>query len=386
MSAGVKSGDPIAPGAMLGMLGGGQLGRMFTIAARVMGYGVTVLDPDPRSPAGALADRHLQADFLDESALDDLAATCAAVSTEFENVPATALERLAEHCVVRPHARAVAPTQDRLAEKSFLDGAAIPTVAWAPVRDAGELAAALEHVGTPALLKRAQGGYDGKGQAGITRPEAASAAFAELGGPCILEQRVELERELSVIVCRAADGRVACYPPGENVHVDGILATTVLPAPVDALLAERAVGIAAEVARALDYCGVLGVEMFVTVDGDVLVNELAPRPHNSGHYTLDACAIDQFQQQVRLLCGYGPGETRLLSPVAMVNLLGDLWSDGDPDWGRVFAQRGANLHLYGKAQARPGRKMGHVNVVAQDGEEALEAARTLLRDLGGRPE
>ncbi|MDZ7828646.1 MAG: 5-(carboxyamino)imidazole ribonucleotide synthase [Halofilum sp. (in: g-proteobacteria)] len=387
MSVGEVTAAPIAPGAMLGMLGGGQLGRMFTMAARVMGYRVTVLDPDPRSPAGALADRHLQADYLDESALDELAATCAAVTTEFENVPAAALERLAAHCVVRPHAGAVAPTQDRLEEKGFLDRASIPTVAWAPVRGEDDLAAAVEQVGTPALLKRAQGGYDGKGQANVASAEAAGDAFADLGGaPCILEQRVELARELSVIVCRAADGTVACYPPGENVHVDGILATTVLPATIDAALADRAREIAGAVAGALDYCGVLGVELFVTRGGDLLVNELAPRPHNSGHYTLDACAIDQFQQQVRLLCGYGPGDTRLLSPVAMVNLLGDLWNDGDPDWGRVFAQRGANLHLYGKAQPRPGRKMGHVNVVAEDPGEALDAARTLLRDLGGRPE
>jgi 5-(carboxyamino)imidazole ribonucleotide synthase len=387
MSVGGVTGAPIAPGAMLGMLGGGQLGRMFTIAARVMGYRVTVLDPDPGSPAGALADRHLHAAYLDESALDELAATCAAVTTEFENVPATALERLAAHCVVRPHAGAVAPTQDRLEEKGFLDRASIPTVTWAPVRGGDDLAAAVEHVGTPALLKRARGGYDGKGQANVGDADAAAGAFAELGGePCILEQRVELARELSVIVCRAADATVACYPPGENVHVDGILATTVVPTHIDAPLADRAIEIAAAVAGALDYCGVLGVEMFVTAGGDVLVNELAPRPHNSGHYTLDACAIDQFQQQVRLLCGYGPGDTRLLSPVAMVNLLGDLWRDGDPDWGRVFDQHGANLHLYGKAQPRPGRKMGHVNVVAQDAGEALESARKLLRDLGGRPE
>lgn len=387
MSVDDVSGPPIAPGAELGMLGGGQLGRMFTIAARVMGYRVTVLDPDPRSPAGALADRHLRADYLDESALDELATTCAAVTTEFENVPAAALERLAGHCVVRPHAGAVAPTQDRLAEKAFLDRASIPTVAWAPVRGADDLAAALQHVGTPALLKRAQGGYDGKGQAQVATADAAAGAFADLGGaPCILERRVELARELSVIVCRSVDGRVACYPPGENVHVHGILATTALPAAVDAALADRAVEIAAAVAGALDYCGVLGVELFVTRDGEILVNELAPRPHNSGHYTLDACAIDQFQQQVRLLCGYGPGDTRLLSPVAMVNLLGDLWTGGDPDWARVFAQRGANLHLYGKAQPRPGRKMGHVNVVAEDAGEALETARSLLRELGGRPE
>lgn len=387
MSADGVTGDPIAPGAMLGILGGGQLGRMFTIAARVMGYRVTVLDPDPDSPAGALADRHLQAAYLDEAALDDLASSCAAVSTEFENVPATALERLSTHCIVRPHAAAVSPTQDRIAEKDFLDRAAIPTVAWAPVRDEDDLAAAVQHVGMPALLKRARGGYDGKGQASVADPASAALALADLGGEaCILEQRVELERELSVIVCRAADGTVACYPPGENVHIDGILATTVLPANIDAALADRALEIAGAVAGALDYCGVLGVELFVTPRGEILVNELAPRPHNSGHYTLDACATDQFQQQVRLLCGYAPGDTRLLSPVAMVNLLGDLWRDGEPDWGRVLGQPGAKLHLYGKAQPRPGRKMGHVNVLAEDRDRALANARALLRELGAPAE
>ncbi len=377
---------PILPGATLGMLGGGQLGRMFTVAARTMGYRVTVLDPDPDSPAGALANRHLQADYLDTAALVTLARECAAVSTEFENVPAAALEHLAERCAVRPSAAAVAPTQDRLAEKGFLDRAAIPTVAWAPVRGAADLEPALDHVGTPAILKRARGGYDGKGQAGVEQLADAAAAFEALeGAECILEQHVELERELSVIVCRAADGAVACYPPGENVHVGGILATTRVPAAVDEPLARRATDIAAEVARALEYCGVLGVELFVTTGGGILVNELAPRPHNSGHYTLDACATTQFEQQVRLLCGFGPGDTRLLSPVAMVNLLGDLWRDGAPDWTRVLAEPGAKLHLYGKTEARPGRKMGHVNLLDTDAGAALDRVRQLLRDLGGRP-
>lgn len=377
---------PILPGATLGMLGGGQLGRMFTVAARTMGYRVIVLDPAPDSPAGALAQRHLQAEYLAAGALDTLAAECAAVSTEFENVPAAALERLAESCTVRPAAAAVAPAQDRAAEKSFLDGAAIPTVAWAPVTGEDEIDAALARVGTPAILKRAQGGYDGKGQQTVTAADDAAAAFADLGGaPCILEQRVELACELSVIVCRAADGTLACYPPGENVHVGGILATTRVPAAVDDGIGARATTIAGEVAAALDYIGVLGVELFVTTGDEVLVNEIAPRPHNSGHFTLDASATSQFEQQVRLLCGFGPGETKLLSPVAMVNLLGDLWRDGDPDWARVFAEPGAKLHLYGKTEARPGRKMGHVNVLDDDPDRALQRARDLLRDLGGDP-
>lgn len=378
-------GDAIAPPATLGMLGGGQLGRMFTIAARTMGYRVTVFDPDPVSPAGALANLHLQADYLDERALDAMAGDCAAVSTEFENVPEAALRRLAPHCAVRPGADAVRPTQDRLAEKGFLDAHDLPTVAWAPVRDDGDLDGAVERVGAPAILKRAQGGYDGKGQARIAAPADARAAFDDLGGAaCILEARAELACEVSVIVCRGADGSTACYPPGENVHVDGILSTTRVPVSIDAATADRATAIAADVAAALDYCGVLGVELFVTTGGAVLVNELAPRPHNSGHYTLDASATDQFEQQVRLLCGLPPGSTGLLAPVAMVNLLGDCWADGEPDWTRVFAHPGAKLHLYGKREPRPGRKMGHVNVIDADAETALAAARRMDEALSRR--
>lgn len=376
--------SPILPPATLGMLGGGQLGRMFTLAARTMGYRVVVLDPDPRSPAGALADEHLRADYLDEAALDRLAATCAAASTEFENVPAAALQRLAASCVVRPDAAAVAPTQDRVAEKRFLDRHHLPTVAWAAVDDRAGLERALDEVGTPALLKRARGGYDGKGQARVDERSAAAAAFVELGeAPCILERRIDLQREISVIVGRAADGAVAAWPPGENVHRDGILFTTRVPAGIDSDLARRAVDIAASAATALDYVGVLGVELFVTADGALCVNELAPRPHNSGHYTLDACPTTQFEQQVRLLCGLPPGDTALLSPVAMLNLLGNLWHDSEPDWAEVFACPGACLHLYGKHDARPGRKMGHVNVLAADAATALDRARAIHARLSG---
>jgi 5-(carboxyamino)imidazole ribonucleotide synthase len=375
---------PIMPGATLGMLGGGQLGRMFTVAARTMGYRVLVLDPDPNSPAGAMADEHVHAGYLDSAALDRLATECAAVSTEFENVPADALARLARHCIVRPAGDAVAPTQNRLREKAFFDRHGLPTGPWASVSSPADLKSALAAVGTPALLKHSTGGYDGKGQAPVDTPDAAAEAFDALGeAESILERRVTLARELSVIVCRAADGAVACYPPGENVHVDGILSTTMLPAAVDPAMAERARAVAAATAEALGYVGVLGVELFVTDDDEILVNELAPRPHNSGHYTLDASATTQFEQQVRLLCGFGPGATDLLSPVAMVNLLGDLWRDGDPDWSRVFAMPGANLHLYGKREPRPGRKMGHINVLATDATAALERARTLHGALAG---
>jgi 5-(carboxyamino)imidazole ribonucleotide synthase len=377
----------IRPGVTLGMVGGGQLGRMFTIAARRMGFGVLVHDPKPNSPAGQLADRQIVADYADAAALDDMARNCPAVSTEFEKVPAASLERLARDCITRPHGGAVALTQDRLDEKAFFDAHGLPTVAWAAVRSADDVDDALAAVGAPALLKTARGGYDGKGQANVGEAADAAAGFDRFGGqPCILEQRVELATEVSVIVCRSAGGECACYPPGENVHVGGILATTRVPADVDAGIADQAVAIAKNTAAALDYCGVLGVELFVTAGGDVLLNELAPRPHNSGHYSVDACSPDQFEQQVRLLCGFAPEPTDVLGPVAMVNLLGDLWGADAPDWTRVLNEPGAHLHLYGKTDARPGRKMGHVNVLADDSATALAKARHLLTDLGGRPQ
>jgi len=376
----------ILPGETLGMLGGGQLGRMFTMAARRMGYRVLVLDPKPASPAGQLADRQIEADYDDPEALAELAHHCPAVSTEFEKVPADALERLARDCYTRPHADAVAPTQDRIDEKGFFERYDLPTVAWAPVEHADDLERAVEAVGLPALMKTARGGYDGKGQALVDSVADARRGFEALGGArCILERRVALATEVSVIVCRGADGATACYPAGENVHVDGILATTRVPAAVDDGVAERAAAVATDTAAALDYCGVLGVELFVSVDGDVLLNELAPRPHNSGHYTLDACAPDQFEQQVRLLCGFAPGATALQCPVAMINLLGDLWGEGGPDWSRVLDEPAAHLHLYGKTDARPGRKMGHVNVLADEPATALSRAEALMTDLGGRP-
>jgi len=357
------------------MLGGGQLGRMFTVAARTMGYEVVVLDPDSQSPAGALASEHVCADYVDERALDHLAATCAAVSTEFENVPAAALERLAQSCIVRPSGAAVAPVQNRISEKRLLDRHDIPTTPWAPVEHERDLEEAEWMVGVPAILKSARGGYDGKGQALVDDRAKLADAFAELGRvPAILEHRVDLAREVSVIVCRAADGAIAAYPPAENVHRNGILHTSTVPAGIEPALAERAHHTALAVARALGYVGVLGVEMFVSKSGEVLVNEIAPRPHNSGHYTLDACATTQFEQQVRLLCGLPPGDTRLLSPVCMVNLLGDLWGDGEPAWESVLGDAQAYLHLYGKRDARRGRKMGHLNVLAGSAPEALARA------------
>ena len=365
----------ILPGATLGMLGGGQLGRMFVLQARAMGYGVMVLDPDPGSPAGQVADVHLRAAYSDPHALERLAAGCAAVTTEFENVPAVALERLERTCRVRPPVRAVAVAQDRIAEKSFLERAGFRTAPFRPVRSEEELEAALQEVALPALLKTSRLGYDGKGQAPVERPEDAAAAFAALGRvACVLETRLKLETEVSVVLARGDDGEVATFPVGENRHREGILETTVVPARVAEEIAREAGATAGRVAGALEYVGVLGVEMFVADGGRIYVNEIAPRPHNSGHYTMDACSVDQFEQQLRALCALPLARPVLLSPVAMVNLLGDLWTPGPPRWAEVFRRPGVRLHLYGKAEPRPGRKMGHLNCLADTSDRALALA------------
>jgi 5-(carboxyamino)imidazole ribonucleotide synthase len=365
----------ILPGATVGVLGGGQLGRMFVLRARAMGYRTAVLDPDPVSPAGTAADVHLRAAYTDSAALDRLASECDAVTTEFENVPAEALERLARSCRVRPPVSAVAVTQDRISEKQFLERSGFPTAPFRPVRNEHELQAAVREVALPALLKTSRLGYDGKGQAPVDRPEDALPAFRALGSvPCVLERRLALETEVSVVLARGDDGAVAAFPVGENRHRNGILETTVVPAQVGRDTLDAARSIACRVATALEYVGVLGVEMFVADGGRIYVNELAPRPHNSGHYTLDACSVDQFEQQLRALCALPLAEPRLLSPVAMINLLGDLWSSGEPRWVEVFRRPGVKLHLYGKAEPRPGRKMGHLNCLADDPARALALA------------
>jgi 5-(carboxyamino)imidazole ribonucleotide synthase len=365
----------ILPGATVGVLGGGQLGRMFVLQARTMGYHVVVLDPDPGSPAGQVADLHLRAPYSDPAALDRLAAACDAVTTEFENVPAGALEHLERSCRVRPHGKSVAVAQDRIAEKSFLEGAGFSTAPFRAVRNEEELRLAVGEIALPALLKTSRLGYDGKGQATIERPGDAAAAFAALGRvECVLEERLALETELSVVLARGDDGTIAPFPVGENRHRDGILETTVVPARVSRATADEARGTAGRVADALGYVGVLGVELFVANGGRIFVNEIAPRPHNSGHYTMDACSADQFEQQLRALCALPLAEPRLLSPVAMVNLLGDLWRAGTPRWGEVFSRPGVRLHLYGKAEPRAGRKMGHLNCLADDPDRALALA------------
>lgn len=375
---------PITPDAILGVLGGGQLGRMFCVAARTMGYRVWVLDPDLHSPAGALADRHLQASYTDRAALDDMRAHCAAVTTEFENVPAETLEFFEDRIPVRPSSQAVAIARDRIREKTFIREQGLATAPFYAITSADDLATACAGLRLPAILKTAQLGYDGKGQWAVNGLDEAREGFHELGGiPCILEERVNLAREVSVILARSADGEIAAYPVGQNVHVNGILDTTRVPANITAQVAGQATDMAVRLAGAMQYCGVLAVEIFLTTGGELLINEMAPRPHNSGHYTLDAALTSQFEQQVRTLCGLPPGSSRLLSPAVMVNLLGDLWDKGTPAWEQLLCHTGVKLHLYGKQTPRPGRKMGHYNCLADDAGQAMQLAEQIRKALAG---
>ena len=355
---------------------------MFALAARNMGYRVMVVDPDPDSPAGAVADLHLKAGYTDRATLERLAETCSAVTVEFENVPDESLRFLSDLCVVCPSPEAVSIAQDRIREKSFLRRHGFPVVPFEPVHTARDVAVGLSRIGLPALLKRAALGYDGKGQHTLDPSDDPNSAFARLGGvPCVLEKRVALERELSVVLARDARGHGVCYPVAENHHRHGILDVSIAPARVPPALAEAATEMAMAVADSLRYCGVLAVEYFVTDTGSLLINEIAPRPHNSGHYTLDACLTSQFEQQVRILCGFPPGSTRLFSPAVMVNLLGDLWANGTPDWGRLLREPHLKLHLYGKREARPGRKMGHFTYLDTRVDAALARAESLRAAL-----
>ncbi len=372
----------IAPGSTLGLLGGGQLGRMFTMAAQRMGYRVAVLDPGLHSPAGDVAEEHIRADYADPAALARLAHTCAAATTEFENVPAQALSFLARYCVVSPTAESVAVAQDRIHEKEFLAGAGFPVAPFVVVRDGTELASPGAASLYPGILKVSRFGYDGKGQASVANPAEALAAWRHLGGePCVLEKRLPLATEVSVVVARDFAGQVVTFPVAENWHRHGILDVSIVPARVPDTLAAQARNTGIAVAEALDYRGVLCVEMFVLEDGRLLVNEIAPRPHNSGHYTLDACITSQFEQQVRVLAGLPLGDPGLRCPAVMVNLLGDLWARGEPDWRRVLEHPWAKLHLYGKREARPRRKMGHYTVLADRVEAALETALAIKAQL-----
>ncbi|MFO0101327.1 MAG: 5-(carboxyamino)imidazole ribonucleotide synthase [Betaproteobacteria bacterium] len=369
----------VQPGDWLGLLGGGQLGRMFCMAAQSIGYKVCVLDPDADSPAGAVADDHLVNDYLDPVSLEWLAARCKAVTTEFENVPAHALESLAQRCLVAPAAPVVAIAQDRMAEKRFIASIGIAVAPHRVVVRADDLHEAPASL-FPAILKTARLGYDGKGQVVVADAHEARHAFDRLAQvPCVLEQKLHLRQEVSCIVCRGQDGATATFPVAENEHRHGILAVSIVPARVLPEVERQARALATRIAQALDYVGVLCVEFFVLDDGRLVVNEIAPRPHNSGHYSIDACVTSQFEQQARILAGLPLGDTCAFGAAVMLNLLGELWFDGgtrrEPPWAQLLRDPRARLHLYGKREPRPGRKMGHVTLVADSREHAIEQAR-----------
>ncbi|ERE06332.1 5-(carboxyamino)imidazole ribonucleotide synthase [Pseudogulbenkiania ferrooxidans] len=373
----------ILPPAMLGILGGGQLGRMFAVAAKTMGYRVAVLDPDENAPAAAFADRHIRAPYNDQAALRELADSCAAVTTEFENVNADAMRELSRRTRVSPSGDCVAVAQDRIAEKAWINKAGLPTAPYLAIESVEDIQVDLAPY-LPGILKTARLGYDGKGQVRVQTAAEARAAYANLGGQaCVLEKMLDLQLEVSAIVTRVSAAQSAVFPVAENIHKNGILDESIVPARIAPALAKQAQEMARKLAEALDYVGVLAVEFFVLADDSLVVNEIAPRPHNSGHYTLTACLTDQFQQQVRAMCGLLPGRTDLLSPVVMVNLLGDVWKDNghEPNWDVLAEAPNAQLHLYGKKQARPGRKMGHFNVMAASADEALDQARALKDTL-----
>ena len=351
----------LPPGSTLGILGGGQLGRMLSQAASRLGFNVVILDPEANSPAGRVSQGQIVAAYDNPEALRLLGQTCAAVTFEFENVPAASVAWLVEGgAVVSPGPKALAVAQDRVDEKTFLNGVGATTVDFAPVDSLDDLLAGLERLGVPALLKTRREGYDGKGQVWVRSAEMAADAWHAVGErPAILEAKAGFTRELSVIAARGRDGAVAVYPLGENVHAGGVLKTTIAPAVVDAATEQRAKAIARAVLEGLDYVGVLGVELFDLGEGQLLVNEIAPRVHNTGHWTQDGCVCDQFEQHIRAIAGWPLGPVTAHARVEMTNLLGDEVEQ----WKDLSAEPDARLHLYGKAEARPGRKMGHVNRV-----------------------
>ncbi len=377
----------ILPPAMLGMLGGGQLGRFFVIAAHEMGYRVAVLDPDANSPAGKIAEVHICAAFDDKTALETLAKSCQAISTEFENVPADSLSFLAQTKPVRPGAYSVAIAQHRVSEKNFLKHAGLPVAPYIVINEVDDLPKDDSDI-YPAILKVARFGYDGKGQARVKNQHEAQLAFVQFEREeCVLEQMLKLDYEVSVVLARDVRGNVATYPTAENSHLNGILDVSIAPARGSDATSHQAQKLAIMVAEKLDYTGVLGVEFFVC-NGELLVNEMAPRPHNSGHYTIDACVTNQFEQQVRVMTGLPLGSARQHSPAVMVNLLGDIWpgysatdKQVEPEWQYALNNSQLKLHLYGKHEARPSRKMGHYTVINASRDEAIKQAMQVRADL-----
>ncbi len=382
---------PSRPIRFLGVVGGGQLGLYFALAARRLGHVTAALDPDPHAPAMRVVDVAVVGAYDDPTALDRLGQLCDAITIEFENVPAASLQRLARHARVAPGPDAVAVAQDRAAEKRAAAAHGLEPVPWRPIESADEIET-LRREGSlaPSILKSARLGYDGRGQRRCDDVDAVAAAFDDLGRvPCVLETRVPLLAELSVVVARDGRGASVAFPAAANVHERGVLHLSTVPAGLDPALEAEAADAAARLADGLGYVGVLAVEFFVVAGDDgprLLFNEMAPRPHNSGHWTLDACTVSQFEQQVRALAGLPLGAPRALSPVTMVNLMGDAWASGTPSFAEALALPGVALHLYGKAAARPGRKMGHVNCLAHSTDASLALANRVHALLAGTPE
>jgi 5-(carboxyamino)imidazole ribonucleotide synthase len=376
----------ILPGGTIGILGGGQLGRMLTLAAKRLGYQVHIFSPDADTPAGQVADAEITAAYTDTEALSRFARNVDIVTIEFENIPVTALKAVEAHVPVYPQPHVLEIAQNRSREKAFLAELGIPTAQFKTIITAEELTAAVAEIGCPAVLKTAGFGYDGKGQSKLTSPEQALPAFEALNRTaCTLEQFVDLEREISVIAARGVNGEFATYRPVENSHHNHILDITLAPAAISPELETQALDITRTIMEKLNMCGLLCVEFFVCKDGRLLVNELAPRTHNSGHYSIEATTCSQFEQQLRAVCGLPLGETQLHHAAAMANLLGDLWQNGEPDWVACLAEGPVSLHLYGKKEARPGRKMGHLTVLGNTPQEAqalaLQARSVLMQPL-----
>jgi 5-(carboxyamino)imidazole ribonucleotide synthase len=375
----------IDPGSTIGVLGGGQLGRMFAMSARRLGYRVHTLAPEHDTPTGQIADVEVVASYDDIERVREFARAVDVVTFEFENVPVVAAAAAQEVALVRPNGGALEVAQHRIREKRFLVSEGLPVVPYAEVRTDADLTEAVARIGRPAVLKTAAFGYDGKGQVAIDSHTDPADAWSSLGRiEAVLERFVDLDREISVIGARAHDGTTSFFEPFDNTHVHHILDVTVAPADVRADLAADAIEITRTVLEGLEYIGVLCVEFFVTRSGQLLVNEIAPRPHNSGHLTFDACRTSQFEQQVRAICGFALGATDLLQPAAMVNLLGDLWTSGEPNWSAALSMPDVKLHLYGKTIPRPGRKMGHLTVLAPSRDQARDRATAARRLLDGR--
>jgi 5-(carboxyamino)imidazole ribonucleotide synthase len=373
---------PLLPGATVGVLGGGQLGRMMALAARRMGYRIVVLDPSPRCPTAQVADAVVVGALDDLDAARHLAKQVDVITLDTEHVPADVLAELEKLVPVRPGASVLGTINDRQIQKQFLDRLGMPQAKWAPATTPDEVAAALEKLGRPAILKVRSLGYDGKGQVRIDETSDANAELAKLrGAPAVAEELVRFKREISVILARGMRGEVRTYPIAENVHRRHILHTTRAPAPMTDATQKRAEEIGMTVAKELGHVGVIAVEMFELAGGELLVNEIAPRTHNSGHYTWGACVTSQFEQHVRAVCGLPLGDPRAMSGAVMVNLIGDLWQQGTPAWRSVLARPEALLHLYGKDLAAPGRKMGHVLLLDDDTDRALKTADQLIAEL-----